>query len=115
MKKIYYEVLEYRNGQLKNMNYFALDDIMHSKKRAEDLYRIRRLEATLTKATDVRFDLVLVVLDDYETHRYVISNQDEKIQQLESMILSGLTGRVIDIPRWEIREAELMQEYKNQS
>lgn len=115
MKKIYYEVLEYRKGQLKNMNYFSLDDILHSKKKAEDLYRFKRLEAALTKATDVRFELVLVVLDDYITNRYVISKQDEKIQQLESMILSGLTGRVIEISRWEVREAELMQEYKNQS
>lgn len=111
MKKIYYEVLEYKNGQLKNMNYFANDDIMYSKKRAEDCYKIKKLETQLTNASDIRYDLVLVVMDDYETNRYVISERDEKVRQLESMILSGLMGRLIEIPKWEVREAQMMGEF----
>lgn len=112
MKKVYYEVLEYKNGQLKNMNYFANEDILHSKKRAEDLYKIKRWEASIVNASDIRYDLVLVVLDDYETNRYVLSEKNEKIQQLESMILSGLTGRTIQVLSWDKREAEMMQDYK---
>lgn len=111
MKKIYYEVLEYNNSQLKNMDYFATDDILVSKKKAEDCYKIKRLETLLANKTTVKFDLVLAILDDYDTNRYVISEPNEKIQQLESMILSGLTGMEVKVPSWEIREADLMKEF----
>lgn len=110
MKKIYYEVLEYTNNQLKNMNYFSAEDILLSKKKAEDYYKLKRLEAIKTNASTVKSDLVLVIMDDYETSRYVISETNEKIQQLESMVLSSLTGIHVEIPRWEVREAELIKE-----
>lgn len=96
------------------MDYFATDDILLNKKNAEDCYKIRRLEAILANKSTIKSELVLVIFDDYETNRYVISEPDEQMRQLEAMILSSLTGKNIEIPRWEVREAELMKELNQQ-
>lgn len=109
MKTVYYEVLEFEGELLKNIYYYAHNDILDSKNHAERYFSMKVKQA---KQSNLPFyyQLVLVMIEDYQTTRHILNEQDSKAHQLESMILSGMTGQQIEIPEWPQREARLLKE-----
>ena len=110
MKKVYYEVHEYENENLKNMYYFSYNDILESKRSAELCYKMKLIEKTNKMNSVLKYQLILTILNDYHTTRYILNQGDPSVQQLESNILSQMTGRELQIPEWHVRENKILRE-----
>lgn len=110
MKTVYYEVLEFEGELLKNIYYYAHNDILESKSHAERYFSMKVRQAQLSNSP-LYYKLVFAIIEDFQTTRYILNEKESKAHQLESMILSGLAGRHIEIPEWPQREARLLDEY----
>lgn len=109
MKTVYYEVLEFEGDLLKNIYYYAHNDILDSKSHAERYFSMKVKQAQLNNFP-LSYKLVFAIIEDYQTTRHILNEKDSKAHQLESMILSALTGRKIEIPEWPKRENQLLEE-----
>lgn len=109
MKKFYYEVLEYDLGTLKNMYYYATEDILKNKRNAEACYKSKISNAAIYNPT-YTYELWLTVSDYLQTIRILVNQENSDAHLRESEILSELTGRVIEVPQWAEREEKLMHE-----
>lgn len=110
MKKVYYEVHEFENGDLKNMYYFSYNDILESKRSAEQCYKMKVTENENKVNSPYNYQLILTILNDYKTTRHILNQGDPDINQLESKILSELTGRLLEVPEWSVREHKILRE-----
>jgi hypothetical protein len=110
MKTVYYEVLEFEGELLKNIYYYAHNDILDSKTHAERYFSMKTRQAQLSNSL-LNYKLVFAIIEDYQTTRHILNEKDTNAHQLESMILSSLTGQQVEIPEWPQREARLMEEY----
>lgn len=109
MKTVYYEVLEFEEELLKNIFYYAHKDILDSKSHAERYYSLKVKQAQLNKSSTT-YKMVLAIVEDYQTTRHILNDKDSKAHELEAMLLSGITGRQIEIPEWPEREAKILAE-----
>lgn len=109
MKKVYYEVLEYDHGTLKNMYYYATDDILKNKRNAEACYKSKISVAAIYNPS-YTYELWLTVSDYLQTTRILINQENSDAHLRESKILSELTGRIIEVQQWSEREEMLLQE-----
>lgn len=110
MKTVYYEVLEFEGELLKNIYYYAHNDILDSKSHAERYFSMKVKQAQLNNSP-FYYKLVFAIIEDYQTIRHILNEKDSQAHLVESMILSGLTGRQIEIPEWPQREAHILEEY----
>lgn len=108
MKTVYYEVLEFEGELLKNIYYYAHNNILDSKYNAERYYGLKIKQAQLNKSAK-NFKMVFAIIEDYQTTRHILSDKDSKAHELEAMILSGMTGRQIEIPEWSVREVKILE------
>lgn len=110
MKTVYYEVLEFEGELLKNIYYYAHNDILDSKTNAERYFSMKVRQAQLSNSP-LYYKLVFAIIEDFQTIRHILNEKDSNTHHLESMILSALTGRQVEIPEWPQREARIMEEY----
>jgi len=110
MRKVYYEVHEFEDDMLKNMFYFALDDILESKRSAERCYKMKVNENENRENSRYYYYLILTILNDYNTTRHILNHGGDELIKLESRILSQLTGRQLEVPEWEVREQRILRE-----
>jgi hypothetical protein len=109
MKKVYYEVHEFENDILKNMYYFSYNDILESKRSAEQCYKMKIMENEINGNSSLSYQLILTILNDYKTIRHVLSQGDKSKQELESRMLSQLTGRELVVPEWPERKIMILE------
>lgn len=83
---------------------------MESKNHAERYFTMKVRQAQLS-GSSLDYKLVFAIIEDFQTTRHILNEKESKAHQLESMILSALTGQQVKISEWPQVETRLLDEY----